>query len=410
MPLFSYKAKDTKGEEINGTMEAESDVAVINRLQTMGYFPINVNAEKIRDIGPKGLSGVWKKITGRTVGLADITTFNRQLADLLNAGIPLVRALQVIVSQTSNESLQAIVQQVNSDVQGGLTLANALAKHPKVFNKLFCSMVKAGETGGMLDEVLERLADFSEMEEELRSKVKSSLAYPVIMILAGSVAIGILLTFVVPKIVGIFAEMNQALPAPTLVLLAVSSALSNYWWAILGGLFVAGGVLFNFSKTEDGRLMIDRTLLRIPLVRHVIILREIARFSRTFGSLLHNGVPILSSLEITRDVLGNKLVAGEIDKLIEEVSAGAGVAQPLKGSHYFPPVVVNMIAIGEETGRLDQVLVKIAGSYEVQLERTMKSVTSLFEPIIIIAMGIVVGFIVISILLPIFLLDPTAGG
>ncbi|GAB4316879.1 MAG: type II secretion system F family protein [Candidatus Sumerlaeia bacterium] len=410
MPLFAYSAKDNKGEEINGTMEAESDAAVISRLQTMGYYPINVAAERVREVGPHGVSGLWKKITGRPVSLTDITTFNRQLADLLNAGIPLVRALQVIVSQTSNPVLQNIIQQVNTDVQGGHTLANALAKHPKVFNKLFCSMVKAGEAGGMLDEVLERLADFAELEEELRSKVKSSLAYPVIMICAGSAAILILLTFVVPKIVSIFAEMNQALPPPTLVLLAVSSLLSQYWWAILGAAAVGVGVFINFAKTDEGRLLIDRTLLKLPLVRHVIVLREISRFSRTLGSLLHNGVPILNSLEITRDVMTNKLFAAEVDKLIEEVAAGAGVAQPLKASPYFPPVVTNMIAIGEETGRLDQVLIKIAGSYEVQLERTMKSLTSLFEPIIIICMGLVVGFVVIAILLPIFTLDPTAGG
>lgn len=403
MPIFIYKAKDQKGELIQGTIEAESQGAVVSRLQAMGFFPVHISSEVRKK--EKGIlkSSVFKgKI--RTV---DLATFNRQLADLLSAGVPLVKSLGIILNQTTNEALKSILQEINNDVSQGDTLAKALAKHPKIFSKLYCAMVKAGETGGMLDAVLQRLADFSEEEESLRGKIKAALAYPVIMILAGTAAVIVLMTAVIPKIVNVFAELNQTLPIPTQILIKITNFLVGGWFIILGVSVLLFSALWKYVKTKEGKKIFHSIQLKIPVFGVMIIKREISRFSRTLGSLLHNGVPILNALEITEDVIQNTLVAEEIGKISENITQGSGVAAPLRTSKIFPPVVTNMIAIGEETGRLDEVLLKIATSYEIEVDRSVKLLTSLIEPIIILVMGCIVGFIVISMLLPIFNLDPT---
>ncbi len=299
---------------------------------------------------------------------------------------------------------------MNGDVQGGDTLAAALGKHPKVFSRLFCAMVRAGEAGGMLDAILQRLAEFSETEDEIRSRIKSAMAYPVVMVFAGGGAIFILMTVVIPKILQIFAELNQTLPLPTQILISIVGFVSNKWWLLLGGALMGGIFFYNFIRTEEGRTLWHTFQLKIPVVGDLIRKQEIARFARTLGSLLKNGVSILSSLEIVGEVMGNKLVQQEVAKISENITQGSSVAAPLRGSKIFPPVVVNMLAIGEETGRLDQVLIRIASSYEVEVDRSIKTLTSLIEPLIILSMGLVVGFVVISMLLPIFTLDPTAGG
>ncbi len=402
MPTFTYKAKDQKGEIIQGTLEAENRAAVVTRLQAMGFYPFLINAEfKKKETGSFG--GLLK---GK-VKTADLATFNRQLSDLLSAGVPLVKSLGIILNQTDNEQLRIILQEINNDVSQGDTLAKALTRHPKVFSKLYCAMVKAGETGGMLDAVLQRLADFSEEEESLKGKIKAALAYPVIMVLASIGAIIVLMTVVIPKIVNIFAELNQALPLPTQILIKITDFMVSYWWILIFGGFVLISVLWKYVHTKEGKRLFHRFQLQIPVFGIVIVKKEIARFARTLGSLLHNGVSILNSLEITEDVIQNVLIADEMKKIADNITQGSGVAAPLKNSKVFPPVVVNMIAIGEETGKLDEVLLKIANSYEIEVDRSVKLLTSMIEPLIILSMGFIVGFIVISMLLPIFNLDPT---
>lgn len=403
MPTFTYKAKDQKGELIQGTLEAENQTAVVNRLQAMGFFPVLIQAEARKKDRGSFLGGIMKS----RIRASDLATFNRQLADLISAGVPLVKSLGIILNQTSNEQLKSILQEINNDVSAGDTLAKALTKHPKVFSKLYCAMVKSGEAGGMLDGVLQRLADFSEDEENLKGKVKSALAYPVIMVLAGAGAVIVLMTVVIPKIVNIFAELNQALPLPTQILIKITNFLANYWLFILliGGFGVSA--LWRYSKTGEGKRIFHRLQLQMPLLGLVITKKEVARFARTLGSLLHNGVSILNALEITEEVIVNVFVSEEIAKISDNITQGAGVAAPLRNSNIFPPVVVNMIAIGEETGRLDEVLLKIASSYEMEVDRSVKLLTSLIEPIIILVMGCIVGFIVIAMLLPIFNIDPT---
>ncbi len=406
MPLFSYKAKDTSGQIIAGTLEAESTNLVVTRLQAMGYFPVSIENESERK---KSVSAVARSFTGK-VRVTDLATFNRQLADLLGSGITLVRALGVIQNQTTNPFFIEVITQINQDVSGGDSLAVAMGKHPRIFSKLHCAMVRSGEAGGMLDTILSRLADFAEQEAEIRGKVKAALAYPVIMCLAGTGAVITLMTVVMPKILKIYTEMNQTLPLPTQILISVNDYLRDYWYVFLGVVaFVTAG-LWRAVKSEEGKRFIDTALLRVPVLGNLILKKEVANFARTLGSLLHNGVSILPALEITREVLDNRVVADEVAKIPQNVTQGEGIAAPLKKSTVFPPVVVNMIAIGEETGRLDDVLLKIARSYDTEVERATKTLTSLIEPIIILLMGLVVGFVVIAMLLPIFSIDPSASG
>lgn len=404
MPQFVYKAKDNSGQLVSGTLEAENPANVITRLQAMGYFPVAVADAKSSAAAASGAGQGRQK----RVKINDMASFNRQLADLLSSGIPLVKALSVLQNQTPNPTLRQIIQQVTQDVSGGDSLAGAMSRHPKVFNKLFIAMVKAGEAGGLLDQVLQRLADFSESEAETRSKVKSALAYPIVMVFAGAGAIMVLLTVVMPKIMKIYEDLDQQLPATTVILISVSRFLQSYWYVVIGSIAAIVFILWRMKNTKEGRRAIDTFVLKIPILGPMIIKKEIANFARTLGSLLHNGVSILPALDITHGVLNNQIVADEVARIPENVTQGEGVAAPLRNSKVFPPIVVNMMAIGEETGRLDNVLSKVAKSFDTEVDRDVKTLTSLLEPLIILFMGLVVGFIVISMLLPIFSIDPGA--
>jgi type II secretory pathway component PulF len=456
MPTFAYTAKDKKGARVEGTIDAEGRSAVVTRLQQMGYFPIKIEqttkaaaaatkpapakppaskasaparpavsntrttvARKPADVqkaaggggGSPSVQGQQKSLVqawrSRRVTMGDVAALNRQLADLIGAGIPLVKALALIVRQIPNEKLQVIVMQILDDVQGGSTFADALGRHPQIFSKLYVAMVRSGEAGGMLDSVLERLADFSEQEEQLRGKIKSALAYPVVMILAGSVAIGVMFGFVIPKITATFSQLGQSLPAITVLLIKISDAVQNYWWAMGVALVVGVAGFWQYTSSGPGLAWWHSMQLRMPLMGTIVQKREVARFTRTLGSLLKNGVSILVALDIVREVVTNSVVRSEVDGVIDRITQGATLAEPMRQSRVFPPLAVNMISIGEETGRLPEVLLRVSESYETQVERTVRTLTSLIEPLIIVAMGVIVGFIVIAMLLPIFSLDPS---
>lgn len=400
MGTFSYRAKDRKGTPIEGVMDAESAAAATSRLQAMGYFPLEVaEVGRRASAGLRGLS-----FLGRP-RIADVSAMFRQMADLIGSGVQLVRALGVVAEQTPNEQLRAILGEIAQDVSSGDSLAQAMAKHPRVFPRLHCSLVRAGEVGGMLASVLERLADFAEQEEELRSKIWSALAYPLVMVAAGAAAIAVLVTVVIPKITQIFNGMDQALPTMTMILIAVLDFLGAFWWAILAGAVALGLGLWNVVRTEEGRLRVDQALLHTPLIGTIIVKREVAKFARTLGSLLHNGVTILAALEIVADTIVNRVVRRVVAAMPAEIAQGQRISRTLQGSPVFPPVVVNMIAVGEETGHLDEALLRIADSYERQVERSVMTLTRLIEPLIIVAMALVVGFLVIAMLLPIFSID-----
>lgn len=409
MPYFLYKAKDRQGQLISGTLESENRSSVVARLHVMGYFPIEISGEE-QDKG-KGLEGAIRQVRrfGGGVKSRDLTMFYRQMSDLVGAGVPLVKSLGIVKSQCTNDNLKNLLSQVDQDVQGGDTFARALDRHPKVFNKLTTAMVHAGETGGLLEETLSRLADFAETEEELKGRIVSAMVYPAVMLFAGGLALGVLFVVVIPKIVGVFEELNQTLPMITQVLIVFSAFMGSYWYFLLGGAVASGFFLKRYIASEAGAHRFHELLLRTPVMGEVILKREVARFTRTLGSLLRNGVPILSSLEISGEVLTNVLIKEEIAKVPEGISQGGGMAATLRGSAFFPPVVVNMIAIGEETGNLPEILLKVATTYEGQVDRAVKVLTALLENVIILVMGLLVGFIVIAMMLPIFELDPTGG-
>lgn len=436
MATFSYTAKDKKGAKVEGTMDADARTAVVSRLQQMGYFPIAINqvvkkGGKVVAAAPANSAPARNSTTAapkagasksepaapakqfsfrRGVKTADLANFNRQLADLIGAGIQLVKGLAILAKQTETEELRVIIHGILDDVQGGTTFADSLGKYPAVFSKLYVAMVKSGEAGGMLDEVLQRLADYSEQEEVLRGKIKSALAYPAVMIVAGSGAVAVMIGFVIPKITDTFKRLDQALPAITQLLITLSDGFRDYWLFILAGGAALGFVFYQFISSAEGRMAWDRLSLKLPVMGPLTQKRQVARFTRTLGSLLRNGVSILSALDIVREVVDNGMVRIEVDRVIGEITQGSSIAQPLRESQIFPAVAVNMIAIGEETGRLPEVLLRISESYEVQAERQVRTLTSLIEPLIIVVMGMIVGFIVIAMLLPIFSLDPSGGG
>ena len=406
MPSFNYKAKDRKGALINGVLEADNRAAASLRLQSMGYYPIEV----LGGAGQKsdGLASVFKS-SGPRVRIEDLSNFYRQMADLIGAGVPLVKALAIVKSQTENETLIRILGQVNADVQGGDTFAGALEKHPKAFSRLVVALVRAGETGGMLDQTLARVADFAESQDELRGKIKGALAYPMVMVFVGFTAVFALLTFVMPRILIIFQELNQTLPFITELLIDISAFMAGYKFYIIA-LLVGGWYGFRkWKQTAAGAWTWHRILISTPKVGDLIVKRELAYFTRTLGSLLRNGVPILNALTISAEVLTMLPIQRDVKKIPEGIKEGAGMAPTLRESPIFPPVVVNMVAIGEETGRLPEVLLRVADAYERQVERSVKTLTSFIEPMIILFLGVVVGFIVFATLLPIFSLDPTEG-
>jgi len=410
MPNFAYKAKDRAGKLVAGEMQAESPQAVTARLQAMSLFPISVSGGRESDeLALEGLEALWIKLFGLRISIDERANLYREMADLIGAGIPLARALTIMSEQTENPRLKAIIVNVNKDVQGGDRLHLAMGKHRTVFRPLELSMIRAGEEGGLLDEVLARLAGFSEREKELREKLVAALTYPCIMVVVGIIVIGVLVSFVFPRMVSVYNNANQELPGLTVALMAISDALRNFWYIVLGA--VAAVVVFsvNFVKTKEGRLLWHRVLLATPKVGSLIIKREVSRFARTLGSLLQNGVPLLTALDITEDVVTNEVVRLKLSELPERVTKGEGLSVPMKRAGIFPAIVTNMIAVGEETGNLDKTLLRVADSFENHVATEIKKVTSLIEPLIMIALAIVVAIVVIAMLLPLVGMDPSGG-
>ncbi len=399
MAKFHYKAKKGPQEVIEGLIEAESEELAVAKITQLGLFPIEVRAEKPPI---KKISGGFSFTLFRKVSSSDLSLFTRQLADLLNSGVTLLRALEIILNQTKNHHLKAVVSDVHDSVRDGSTLSDSLNKYPNIFSKLYTSMVKSGELSGSLDAVLNRLADFSDADEETRSKVRASLAYPLLMAIVGSATIFILITFVVPKLVEMFVELSQALPLPTRILINTSNFFARYWWLIIILIALMVTVYKRKEKNREAKFAIDKFKLKIIFFGDFIKKVEIAHFTRTLGTLLANGVIISKALAVVKDVAGNEVLSRDIERMLRDVVDGSSLTDTLVKSPFFPDLVRNMVAVGEETGSLEKSLFKIAESYERQADRTIKVITSLLEPIMIVVIGSIVGFIVISMLLPIF--------
>jgi len=401
MPVYEYTALDGSGKSVNGIIDADSPVAARQRLRGSGIFPVDVKetSSRPRDLrsGPVSVSALLKRIKPGEVSVA-----TRQLSILLGAGVPLVASLDALISQITNPLLKKIVAQIKESVNEGNSLAFALSSHPRIFSSIYVNMVRAGEASGSLDVVLERLADLGEYQQALRSRFKAALAYPVFMFFIGTLVLFFLITFIVPNITQIFREMHHTLPIPTVVLISVSNFLKSFWWLILLATAVGIVIIRQLKNTPRGRYVWDEVKLRIPVLGPISNKMAVARFGRTLGSLLKAGVPLISALQIVRNIVNNVIIADVIDNTVDEIQAGKSLASPLAQSRWFPSIVVQMISVGEQSGELETMLSKIADTYDRDVESQIMAMTSMLEPVMILVMGLIVGFVVISILLPIF--------
>ncbi|MFO7599661.1 MAG: type II secretion system inner membrane protein GspF [Candidatus Desulfacyla sp.] len=401
MPVYEYQALDRAGKNRSGIIDADSPMAARQKLRGSGVFPtaLKETSSALKEKAP-GHPSVLTFF--RRVKPGEISAATRQLAILLGAGITLVSSLDALISQVPNPLLKKILAQTKESVNEGNSLAVSLAQHPRVFSEIYVNMVKAGEESGSLDLVLHRLAELTEHQQALRGRLKAALAYPVFMIFIGILVLFFLITFIVPNITKIFDDMHQILPLPTLMLIGASNFFKSFWWLVAGG-FAAGLFLIKrFIRTPRGRRLWDRTKLGAPLIGSLNTKSAMARFSRTLGSLLQNGVPLLSALGIVRNIVNNTRIAEAIDDAIGDIQSGRGLAVSLSKSRWFPPIAIQMISAGEQSGEVEAMLNKIADIFEGEVESQALAMTSMLEPVMILAMGVTVGFIVISILLPIF--------
>jgi len=401
MPVYEYQALDRAGKNRSGIIDADSPMAARQKLRGFGVFPTALketsSALKEKAPGHPSVLTFFKRVKP-----GEISAATRQLAILLGAGITLVSSLDALISQVPNPLLKKILAQTKESVNEGNSLAVSLAQHPRVFSEIYVNMVKAGEESGSLDLVLHRLAELTEHQQALRGRLKAALAYPVFMIFIGILVLFFLITFIVPNITKIFDDMHQILPLPTLMLIGASNFFKSFWWLVAGG-FAAGLFLIKrFIRTPRGRRLWDRVKLGAPLIGSLNTKSAMARFSRTLGSLLQNGVPLLSALGIVRNIVNNTRVAEAIDDAIGDIQSGRGLAVSLSKSRWFPPIAIQMISAGEQSGEVEAMLNKIADIFEGEVESQALAMTSMLEPVMILAMGVTVGFIVISILLPIF--------
>lgn len=399
MPSYSYKASTLEGKIVEGVMEAADDGTVALKLQEMGLLPVRIGAPSRQTILSREIDLPWKK---KRVRRKDLLVFTQELHTLVRAGFPLDRSLAVLGQLAESPAMSEVIQDVLKEVKGGKSFSEGLAKHPSVFPKVYVSMVKAGEAGGVLEEILGRLSSYLVTSEELKSYIVGAMIYPLLLSVVGLVSVTILTLFVVPRFTAIFEDMGVPLPLPMAILRGLSTFLTNYWWAVLLAAIISGVYVKQFRDSSEGRLKIDRWLLRLPLVGPVLRKIEVARFSRTLGTLLHGGVPLLQSMTIVRDIIGNQGIAITIEPIRNGIKKGEGIAQPMKQAGVFPPLAMHLIEVGEESGRLDSMLIQVAEAYDVEVRNSMKNLISFFEPALILLMGIIIGTIVVSMLMAIF--------
>lgn len=401
MPAFQYKASDSAGKVQKGILDADSEMAAAALLQKKGLIPIRIESGRTKEQPGSDILGFIKKAANR-IKTRDVMLFTQDLASLLAAGLPLDKALLVISNSSENEEMGSIVREVLEAVKGGAYLSIALSRHPSVFSEFYINMIRAGEAGGVLEKVLERLGGFLETAQELKEFVSSALVYPVFLLVAGGVSVAILMGYVIPKFSMIFEGMGSALPLPTKILLFISSGVKYYWW--LGLIVIALGVwgYKKYESTSKGRLKIDSIKLRMPVLGGIIQKSDSARFSRTLGTLLQSGVPILDAIKLVKEIISNKVIASSLDSVHKRVKEGDRLSNALASVEMFPFLAIQMITVGEESGRMDEMLMKVADNYEKALRNLLKRLISLLEPFLILVMGVVVGGIVISMLLGIF--------
>lgn len=393
MPLFEYTARNLKGDLVKDQVDLPTRDDVVAHLRKNRLVVVQVRQAPRAPSLPRFGGGVKTR---------DVVIFTRQFATMINAGLPLVQALDILAQQTDNKTLASVTRQVVYDVESGQTLADALRKHPKAFSDLYVNMVAAGEAGGILDTILQRLAQFLEKNDAIVRKVKGAMVYPAVIMTVAVVAVAVLLIFVIPTFQNMFASVNLDLPLPTRIVIGASAILKGYWW-VIGGVIAAGVFLLNrYYKTTPGRLQIDGLMLRFPVLGDVLRKSAVSRFTRTLGTLISSGVSILDGLEITARTAGNMVIHNAVMESRQSIASGDTISAPLQRSKVFPPMVISMIAVGEQTGGLDEMLSKIADFYDEEVDAAVGTLLSLMEPIMIVVLGVIVGGMVVAMYLPIF--------
>jgi type IV pilus assembly protein PilC len=427
MPKYSYVAMDSRGKETKGTLDVGSQNEAISRLKEMGFFPTKV-VESDKDKGKAAtkaapaVKGAGKKGAKRSLNITIpgfggkvktkvLTVFTRQLATLVDAGLPLLRGLRVLEKQEKNATLRRVIGLLAGSIEGGSTFSEALAQHPKIFNRLFVNMVKAGELGGVLEVVLNRLSEFMEKAQKIKGKVIAAMFYPTAVMTVAVVILGVLMVFVVPKFKQIFADMleGKGLPPFTEFILSISDAIANHFLITLGSV-IGGFIVFRvLITTKMGRKVWDKVKLNFPVLGPVLSKVAISRFTRTLGTLVSSGVPILQALTIVKETAGNVIISDAVGAVHESVKEGETITAPLEASNIFPPMVISMVDVGEQTGALPEMLLKIADTYDDEVDNAVAAMTSLLEPIMIVFLAVVVGSIVIALFLPLITLIDQLG-
>lgn len=402
MPIYEYNALNVRGKTVTDIIDADSITSARQKLRAANIFPISIKeVYDTTSVKESRLSFLAKYFLPK-VKSAELSIMTRQLATLIGAGFPLVSALYTLVPQTRSHSFKRILSQIKDSIEEGSGFAAALSQYPDVFSDIYINMVRSGESSGTLELVLERLADISERQQTLNNRIRSAMAYPVMMFFIGVIVLFVLLTYIVPSITSIFTDMGQQLPAPTRFLIASSKFIKSGWWVIVLGVVIVFIILKRIKKTEKGKFWYDKTILTLPGIGTLVKKISAARFARTLGTLLENGVPLLSALGIVKNIVGNQLISNSIHYAADEVEKGNGLGKSLNASNIFPHISIQMIQVGEQSGELETMLNKVADIYENEVQNTIVGLTALLEPAIILFMGVVVGFIVLSICLPIF--------
>jgi general secretion pathway protein F len=396
LPVFEYQALNGSGKAVRGIVDAESVRTARTKLRSQGVYPTEIREESTASAQRSTALRLFSRVRSK-----DQAQVFRQMATLMEAGIPLVSSLSALIDQSGNPLLRTILTQIRERVREGSSLADALAAHPRIFSSLFVGLVRAGEVSGTLALTLGRWADFSEHQVALRQRIRAALTYPVFMFVIGIGVLFFLMAFVVPTVTQIFSDLGQSLPWPTLILIAVSDFLSRFWWAVAAGLFLLGLWLRRYLRSESGGLLWDRLKWRLPLARELHRKLAVSRWARTLATLLAGGLPLLQALEYSQEVAGNRLLSRALGQARERIREGEEMALSLKAGGFFPPVVLEMVSVGEKSGELSKMLERVAVSLENEGESDLRSLIALLEPLMILIMGVGVGFIALSILLPI---------
>ena len=405
LSLFRYKAVTPQGETQDGEMDGISQAAIVERLQGMGLIPIRVEESVSSGVTQANSGGLFAK---NRISQDDVAVFTQEIATLLKAGLPLDRCLEILISLSASEPVRQLMSQLREDVRGGASLSTAMDARKGVFTRFYLNMIRAGEAGGALDVVLQRLTEFMERSKELRDTVKSALIYPAILVTVSVLSVAILLVWVVPQFSQMFEESGKALPMPTQVVIAAGDAVGHYWWAMV---LVVVGVFSWFSRQMQvpaSRLRWDRRLLDLPLVGDLIGKLEVARFSRTLGTLIGNGVTLLAALSIVKETLSNTVMSQGLTEVAAQLKEGKGLGKPLFETGLFPKLAVHLVMVGEETGKLQEMLIRVADIYDREVQTAVKRLLALMEPVLILGLGLVIGGIIMSILVAILSVNDLA--